>query len=104
MTQKEILINYLISNCNGYENRQKAFKLMQIVNIEDHKTFRNVIEEIRQDDNEIFICSEAGRKGGYWIPDTYEEVQNTLDHLYKRAKEMLKTYSILKKKIRRKGI
>lgn len=102
--QKEVLINYLINNCSGYENRQKAFKLMKIIDVEDHKTFRNIVEEIRQDDNEIFICSEAGSKGGYWIPINYEEVQNTLDHLHKRAKEMLKTYSILKKKIKRKGI
>jgi hypothetical protein len=104
MIQKEILIKYLEENCKGYENRQKAFKLMQVIDVEDHKTFRSIVEEIRQDDDGIFICSEAGKKGGYWIPTTYDEVQDTLNHLHKRAKEMLKTYSILRKKIKRKGI
>lgn len=101
---KEILIDYLIKNCRGYENRQKAYQLMKIVNIQDHKTFRALIEEIRQDENEIFICSEAGRLGGYYIPTEYEEVQDTLNHLYKRSMEMLKTYSILKNKCLRHGI
>lgn len=104
MKQKELLIDYLINNCKGYGNREKAYKLMQKINVEDHKTFRSIVEDIRQDKNEIFICSEAGQHGGYWIPETYEEVQDTLDHLKKRAKEMLKTYSILKTKIRKKGI
>lgn len=95
---KGILIDYLISNCRGYENRQKAYQLMPIVDIQDHKTFRSLIEEIRQDSNEIFICSEAGKDGGYWIPTEYEEVQTTIDHLIKRGQEMFKTASILRKK------
>ena len=44
------------------------------------------------------ICSEAGQDGGYWIATDYKEVKKTLDHLYKRSMEMLKGYSILKKK------
>lgn len=95
---KETLINYLLNNCKGYKNRQKAYQLMSIVDITDHKTFRCLIEEIRQDDNQIFICSEAGKGGGYWIPTEYEEVQTTIDHLVKRGKEMFKTASILRKK------
>ena len=94
----EILIDYLINNCRGYENRKKAYELMPLVNIKDHKTFRNLIEEIRQDDNKVFICSEAGQTGGYWIPTEYEEVETTIDHLVKRGQEMFKTASILRKK------
>ena len=44
------------------------------------------------------ICSEAGSNGGYWIATDYKEVRKTLDHLYKRSMEMLKNYSILKRK------
>lgn len=101
---KEILINYLLENCKGYENREKANKLMQVVNIKDHKTFRSLIEEIRQDYNEVFICSKAGENGGYYIPTEYEEVQDTIDHLDKRGLEMLKTADILLKKAQRKDI
>ena len=49
---KEVLIDYLMINCKGYDNRQKAYQLMPIVDIQDHKTFRSLIEEIRQEDNQ----------------------------------------------------
>lgn len=101
---KEILTNYLINNCRGYENRLKAYELMPIVNIKDHKTFRSLIEDIRQDENEIFICSESGKDGGYWIPTEYNEVQTTIDHLIKRGQEMLKTASTLRRKAQFKDI
>ena len=95
---RETLINYLLNNCRGYENRKKAYQLMPIVGITDHKAFRNLIEEIRQDDNQIFICSKAGENGGYYIPTEYEEVEDTIEHLIKRGQEMFKTASILRKK------
>lgn len=101
---KEVLIDYLMINCKGYDNRQKAYQLMPIVDIQDHKTFRSLIEEIRQEDNQIFICSEAGKDGGYWIPTEYDEVQTTIDHLVKRGQEMFKTASILRKKVQLHGI
>lgn len=101
---KDILTNYLINNCRGYENRQKAFELMPIVDMKDNKQFRNLIENIRQDENEIFICSEAGKDGGYWIPTEYEEVELTIGHLEKRAVEMYKTASALRKKAQRHDI
>lgn len=101
---KEVLIDYLMINCKGYDNRQKAYQLMPIVDIQDHKTFRSLIEEIRQEDNQIFICSEAGKDGGYWIPTEYDEVQTTIDHLIKRGHEMFKTASILRKKVQLHGI
>lgn len=95
---KEILIDYLIHNCKGYDNRKKAYELMPIVDIKDHKTFRCLIEEIRQADNNVFICSEAGSNGGYWLPTEYEEAEETISHLEKRATEMFKTAKILRNK------
>lgn len=87
---KELLIEYLKNNCVGYDNRQKAYQLMKIVDIKDHKTFRNMIEEIRQSKETIFICSEAGNDGGYWLPTTKEEIVTTIDHLESRAYKMAK--------------
>lgn len=95
---KNVLIDYLKKYCTGYENREKASKLMQIVGISDHKTFRNLVEEIRQSKNKIFICSEAGQKGGYWLPTTQEEIEVTINHLEARAYEMFKTAKILREK------
>lgn len=96
---KEKLINYLKENCIGYENRVKANVLMQVVGLSDHKTFRNLVEQIRQSKSEIFICSEAGKDGGYYLPTTKEEIQVTIDHLEKRAYEMFKTAKVLREKV-----
>lgn len=96
---KELLVNYLKDNCIGYDNRQKAYQLMKIVDIKDHKTFRRMIEDIRQQEKSIFICSEAGKDGGYWLPTTREEVETTIDHLEARAWEMIKTAKILREKV-----
>lgn len=96
---KEVLISYLKKYCIGYENREKANKLMQVIGISDHKTFRNLIEEIRQSKEEIFICSEAGSNGGYFLPTKYEEIENTINHLEARGYEMFKTAKILREKV-----
>ena len=95
------IYNYLKTEAIGYENRVKADALMQMFEINDNKTLRSYIQEIRE--SEILtkiVCSEAGKSGGYWIATDYKEVKQTLDHLYKRSMEMLKNYSILKKKAR----
>lgn len=96
---KNILIEYLKNNCVGYDNRQKAYQIMKVVNVKDHKTFRNMIEDIRQSKETIFICSEAGQNGGYWLPTTEEEITTTINHLEARAYEMFRTAKILRKKV-----
>ena len=93
------IYNYLKENAVGYDERVKADVLMKEFNINDNKTLRSYIQEIRE--SEILtkiICSEAGKDGGYWIATDYKEVKQTLNHLYKRAMEMLKSYSVLKRK------
>lgn len=96
--------DYLKSNAVGYENRLKSYVIMQKFGITDNKTFRGYIEEIRQSPVlQKIICSEAGQHGGYWVATNEQEVQDTLDHLYNRAMEMLKTYSIIKNKLQADG-
>ena len=93
------IYNYLKENAIGYEDRVKSDVLMKEFDINDNKTLRGYIQEIRE--SEILtkvICSEAGKDGGYWIATDYDEVKKTLNHLYKRSMEMLKSYSVLKKK------
>ena len=92
---------FLKNNAVGYEKRVKSAILMQEFNIEDNKTLRKHIEEIRDNMNyELIICSESGSKGGYWIATSEEEVYDTLKHLYKRSMKMLYTYSKIRKKAR----
>lgn len=93
------IYNYLKENAVGYNERVKADVLMKEFNINDNKTLRSYIQEIRE--SEILtkiICSEAGKDGGYWIATDYKEIKQTLNHLYKRSMEMLKSYSVLKRK------
>lgn len=95
---------FLINNALGYEKRVKSAMLMQEFNIKDNKTLRNYIEEIRCNDNyEKIICSESGNRGGYFVATNDEEVYLTLEHLYKRSMQMLKTYSKIRKKARLDG-
>lgn len=93
------IYSYLKKNAVGYQNRVKSNTLMNNFNIKDNKVFRSYIEEIRDSDIlQKIVCSEAGSNGGYWIATNEKEIQDTLQHLYKRSIKMLKTYSIIKKK------
>ena len=93
------LYDYMLKNNIGYINRIKSNVLMEKFNINDNKQFRKYIQLLREDENiDKIICSEAGHKGGYWIATDKAEVLGTMNHLYKRAMEMLKVYAIIKRK------
>ena len=95
------IYDYLKNNCVGYENRVKSDIIMNEFGITDNKTLRSYIQEIRESDILTkIICSEAGKDGGYWLASSQKEVNQTLEHLYKRAMEMLKNYSVIKRKAR----
>lgn len=96
---EEQIYDYLINNCVGYDNRIKAYKLMQMFNIRDHKTFRSKIQKIRQDEYfEKIIGSEAGKQGGYWIIANEDEYKETIFHLKARSSEMKKTCDVIEEK------
>lgn len=98
----ELIYNYLTAKCIGYENRVKAKTIMQMFDINDHKTFRSYIQMIREDRTyPQIIGSQAGKDGGYWIIANKKEFDDTVFHLYARAKEMEKMCKILKKKSRK---
>lgn len=95
------IYNYLKKNAVGYEKRVKSNVLMKEFNINDNKTLRSYIEDIRNSDIlQKIVCSESGKNGGYWIASNDEEVYQTLEHLYNRSMQMLKTYSMIQKKYR----
>jgi len=96
------IYEYLINNALGYEKRVKSAIIMKEFNITGNKTFRDYIKRIR-DEYKLIICSEAGKKGGYWVGTNQDEVYLTLSHLYKRAMRILKTYSKIKKKAKLDG-
>ena len=96
---EKLIYDYLMLNCVGYENRIKAKTLMKKFNIKDNKTFRSYIQGIRKDaEFTRLVGSEAGQHGGYWIINSKEEFDITVQHHYARAIEMLNTCKILRKK------
>lgn len=101
---KELIYDYLTNNCVGYDNRVKGWQLMKLFNIKDHKTLRSYIQELRQDEEiDKMIGSVAGKSGGFFIIENYNEFKDTVDHLYLRAMEMLKTrQNLIDKKSRKK--
>ena len=98
------MYEYLKKNAVGYSKRVKSSILMKEFNINDNKTLRMHIQNIRNDEKlQKIICSEAGKNGGYWVATNEKEIQETMNHIYKRAMEMLKTYSIIKRKANLNG-
>lgn len=96
---EEEVYEYLLANAVGYDNRVKAKVLMQKFNVEDHKTFRSIIEELRLDKDKRIIGSEAGKSGGYFICTTDEEVKKTLNHFKHRAGQMYKIAYVIESKV-----
>ena len=93
------LYYYMIKHAVGRKKMLKSSVLMEKFGITDNKAFRGMIETIRLSDKyDKIVCSEAGVKGGYWIATSQEEITDTLEHLYKRSMQMLKTYSRIKQK------
>ena len=96
---KELIYDYLLNNCVGCDNRIKGWQLMKLFNIKDHKTLRGYIQELRNDEDiEELIGSVAGKGGGFFIIRNYTEYRDTIDHLYLRAMEMLKTREVIMNK------
>lgn len=93
------IYKHLKKECVGYDNRQKAWEIQKVFGIKDNEQFREYINEIRRSDVlQKFVCSQAGATGGYWIATNREETMMTMDHLYYRAMDMLKTVGTLKRK------
>ena len=98
------IYDYMKKNATGHEKRVKSGVLMQEFNIKDNKTLRDYIESIRNSDTlQKIVCSESGKHGGYYLATNDEEVYQTLEHLYKRSMQMLKTYSKIKRKYKLDG-
>ena len=99
-----LIYNYLIANCIGYDNRVKAKTIMRKFNIKDHKTFRKYVQAIREDYSyPRLIGSEAGKNGGYWIIKNKQEFDMAVHHLYARAVEMKNNCKIMEKKWEREN-
>lgn len=99
MNKSQMIYDYLLENCIGYENRIKGYELMKLFDINDNKTLRSYIQETRKkDEYKYLVGSEAGFKGGYWIVNNAIEKKKTVKHLLLRAIEQLKMLKTIKRK------
>ncbi len=98
---ENLIYDYLVEKCVGYDNRVKANVLMAKFGITDNKTFRKKIQNIRDDEHyPRLIGSEAGKNGGYWIIANLVEYYRTAHHLCARSMEMEHTFEKLEEKFR----
>lgn len=87
---------YLIENHVGKENLIKNKELRQLFGIKSDKSLRKIIQNIRESkEYYLIIGSISGKTGGYYICQTEEEINSTIDNLRHRANQMHRTCHIL---------
>lgn len=87
---------YLIEHHIGKENLIKNQDLRKLFNIKSDKSMRKVIQNIRENkDYYLLVGSISGKTGGFYICQTEEEINETIDNIKHRANAMLRMCHIL---------
>lgn len=89
MATKNDLMTLMVFHC-GSKNGASAKTLAEQLDCEDRRV-RSLVTECREDG--IAICGHPST--GYYIAETAEDLQTTLDFLRDRAMHSLKLYSTL---------
>lgn len=93
---EEKVYSYLIENHIGKQNLIKNKELRKIFDIKSDKSMRKVIQNIREDTRfYLIVGSASGKTGGFFICQTTEEIDETIDNIRHRANEMLRMCHIL---------
>lgn len=93
---EEKVYEYLINNHVGREKMIKNRSLRDLFNIHSDKTMRKVIQNIREDKNfSKIVGSVSGKNGGFYICQTDEEIEETIDNIKHRANQMLRMCYVL---------
>ena len=93
---EEKIYNYLITNNIGKDHLIKNKDLRKMFHINSDKTMRKIIQNIRENpEYYLIIGSVSGKTGGYYICQTEEEMNNTIDNLRHRANQMHRICHIL---------
>ncbi len=103
MTKEEQIYDYLCKYCVGKDNRVKNYELRKKFNVLGDKSLRKFIENIRlNSDMKEIVASIAGRDGGYWIANSKEDCEETINHLENRARMMVELSEVIQGKMERK--
>lgn len=93
---EEQVYSYLITKHVGKENLIKNVDLRKKFNINSDKAMRKVIQNIREDKNYYLIVgSISGRTGGFFICQTEEEIDETINNIKHRANQMHRMCHVL---------
>lgn len=100
---EELVYAYLCTHHRGKDNLIKNKELRKLFDVNDDKSMRKVIQNIRQrDEFEESIGSISGKNGGFYICITDSEEKQTEENLTRRADEIYKTVDIMKRKWEKK--
>ena len=87
---------YLIKNHIGKDNLIKNKDLRKLFDIKSDKSMRKVIQNIRENSKfYLIVGSISGKTGGFFICQTEEEMDDTINNIKHRANEMYRMCHIL---------
>ena len=93
---EEQVYSYLITKHIGKDNLIKNEDLRKKFNIHSDKAMRKVIQNIRENEKYYLIVgSISGRTGGFFICQTEEEIDETINNIRHRANQMHRMCHIL---------
>lgn len=98
-TIEDMVYIYLCHNNRGKDSLIKNKELRKLFSINSDKTMRKVIQNIRENEkySEI-VGSVSGKTGGFYICETGEEKEETINNIKHRANQMLMMCDVLKLK------
>lgn len=96
---EEQVYSYLITKHVGKKNLIKNVDLRKRFNINSDKSMRKVIQNIRENEKfYLIVGSISGKSGGFFICQTEEEMNETINNIKHRAGQMYKMCHILENK------
>lgn len=95
-TIEERVYDYLIENHRGKENLIKNQVLRGKFQVGSDKAMRKIIQNIREDKSfKRMVGSVSGKSGGFYICETDEEIEETINNIKHRANQMLRMCHVL---------
>ena len=87
----------IVTKCVGRENRIKKDEIARLMHLKYTSTtdrqIRSLVNELRKEG--VLILSDSGG-AGYWLAENRDEVDEVLNELNSRAKDLLEQSSILR--------
>lgn len=95
-TIEDMVYIYLCQNHKGKNSLIKNKDLRKLFNIHSDKTMRKVIQNIRESkDYPELVGSVSGKSGGFYMCETNEEKEETINNIKKRARQMYRMCYVL---------